>query len=85
MFVHIEAFKESNQRQKSYCKQQGIAYSTFQYWAKKYRKKNSKYEVTDNGAGLVLLKVQEPENMARMHIPGQLHFLLTNGLQVMRS
>ncbi len=85
MFAHINACKESNQRQNYYCKHQGIAYSTFQYWAKKYRKENSKNEVTANGAGFIPVKVREPAPIDKMHLPGQLHFLLPNGVQVMCS
>ena len=41
MFGHVEACKAGDQPQKDYCKLHGIAYSTFQHWAKKYRKERS--------------------------------------------
>jgi len=37
MFSMIESWKGSGQGQQSFCKTQGIAYSVFQYWYKKYR------------------------------------------------
>ena len=86
MFAHIKACKDSHQPQKAYCKNNNIAYSTFQYWSKKYRRENSKNEITDNSSGFIPVKVQpEPENAAQIRASEQLHFLLPNGVQVMCS
>lgn len=41
MFALIEQWKQSNQTQKLFCQQQGIALSCFYYWKKKYRKDQS--------------------------------------------
>ena len=86
MFAHIEACKNGNKPQKDYCKQQGIAYSTFQYWVKKYRKEVSEKEVIDRPTGFIPVKVQsEPEVLPRGSAVNQLHFLYPNGIQVLCS
>ena len=86
MFVHVEACKESNQPQQAYCKQQGIAYSTFQYWAKKYRKEFKANNGTDISPGFIPLKLQPyPEILAQGPVVNQLYFLYPNGIQVMCS
>lgn len=38
MFSIIESWRDSGQSQQAFCKAQGIAYSGFHYWYKKYRK-----------------------------------------------
>jgi hypothetical protein len=66
MFGHIEVCKESKQPQKVYCKQHSIAYSTFQYWAKKYCKEFKANTGTDSSPGFIPVKVQpgpEPEQV----------------------
>jgi len=84
MFAHVEACKNGNDPQKTYCKQYGIAYSTFQYWAKKYRKKVSEKGVIDRQVGFIPVKVQsEPEVLSYTPGVNQLHFLYPNGIQVM--
>lgn len=37
MFSHIDQWKNSNQSQKSYCSEHGIAYHVFHYYFKRYR------------------------------------------------
>lgn len=37
MFSMIESWKDSGQSQQDFCKAQGLAYSGFHYWYKKYR------------------------------------------------
>lgn len=86
MFAHVEACKNDNKPQKTYCKQYGIAYSTFQFWAKRYRKEVFEKKVKDRPVGFIPVKVQsEPEVLS--HTPGvnQLHFLYPNGIQLMCS
>jgi len=80
MFAHIEACREHPQSQKRYCKQHGIAHSTFQYWAKKYRK--LKTEAANMTPGFIPIKVQPAPETEKVHIPGQLHFLFPNGIRV---
>jgi len=86
MFAHVEACKDSNQPQKAYCKQHRVAYSTFQYWAKKYRKEFKANNSTDSSPGFIPVKVQpDPEILAQGPVGNQLHFLYPNGIQVMCS
>ena len=84
MFSHIGACRESKQAQKAYCKQHGIAYSTFQYWAKKYRKQVAEIDDSGSSAGFIPLKLQsDPELLPRPSGGNQLHLLYPNGIQVM--
>lgn len=86
MVSHIEACKQNNQPQKAYCQQHGIAYSTFQYWAKKYREEFAANNVTDKPAGFIPVKVQpDPDVLSQTPIARQLHFLYPNGIQVLCS
>ena len=86
MFAHVEACMKRNQPQKRYCKQHGIAYSTFQlYWAKKYRKGKTDSAGTEGAPGFIPIKVQSDPETDQVHIPGQLHFLFPNGIRVMCS
>ena len=81
MFDHIEAWKSSGQSQKNYCEQAGLAYTTVQYWATKYREESSETEITDM-PGCIPVEVQpdpEPDHAGVIH---QLHFLFPNGIQV---
>lgn len=82
MFPHVEACRSSKLSQKLFCQQKGIALSTFQYWAKKYRKEFNKDETLES-TGFIPIQVQpEPKN-EQEQMPGQLHFLFPNGIQVM--
>jgi hypothetical protein len=66
MFSHLEACRQNNQPQKAYCLQHGIAYSTYQYWAKKYREEFASNKVIDKPAGFIPVKVQpDPEVYAQ--------------------
>jgi len=58
MFGHLESCKQTGQAQKAYCRQNGLAYSTFQYWAKKYRKEFSGKEANDHSCGFIPVKVE---------------------------
>ena len=83
MFAHVEAWRKSNHPQKIYCTQQGVAYSTFQYWAKKYREEFSEKDDQEFTPGFIPIKVESDPETSQVHIPGQLHFLFPNGIQVM--
>ena len=83
MYAHIEASKNISQPQKAYSKQQGLAYSTFQYWAKKYRKEFSEEGSSDITPGFIPVKVQPDPEKDQVGLPNQLHFLFPNGIQVM--
>ena len=81
MFSHIETCKETKQSQFSYCKEQGIAHSTFEYWVKKHRE--SKDTTTHNCPGFIAIKVQPDPETNLVHNRSQLHFLFPNGIQVL--
>ncbi|MBW6481181.1 MAG: hypothetical protein K0B37_17265 [Bacteroidales bacterium] len=83
MFAHVEACMKKNHPQKIYCTQQGVAYSTFQYWAKKYREEFSEKDDQDFTPGFIPIKVESDPETSQVRIPGQLHFLFPNGIQVM--
>ena len=82
MFSHVEACKRSKQLQKIYCKQQGIALSTFQYWVKKYREEFSEAVASGEAPGFIPVQVQPDPEIDQDRVPGQLHFLFPNGVQV---
>jgi len=83
MYAHIEACKNSGKPQKVYCNQEGLAYSTFQYWAKKYREEISEDDTSEITPGFIPVKVQPDPETAQVDITNQLHFLFPNGIQVM--
>ena len=85
MYSHVEAFRSSRQPQKIYCEQQGIALSTFQYWAKKYREEFSENDNSCEAPGFIPVRVEPDPEPDQMHVPGQLHFLFPNGIRVMCS
>jgi hypothetical protein len=85
MFSHVEAFRSSQQSQRNYCKRQGIALSTFQYWAKKYREEFSEDDNPDETPGFIPVRVEPDPEVDQVRTPGQLHFLFPNGIQVMCS
>lgn len=82
MYAHVEAWRNSIQPQKTYCKKHSIAYSTFQYWAKKYREDSSKDQITGTAPGFIPVKVQADRETDQVRFPNQLHFLFPNGIQV---
>jgi hypothetical protein len=82
MFAHIEAWKSSGQSQKVYCGQSGLAITTFQYWAKKYREESAQDEASAITPGFIPLEVQPDPEMIQEELPNQLHFLFPNGIQV---
>jgi hypothetical protein len=82
MFSHVESFRGSKQSQKIYCNRHGIALSTFQYWAKKYREEFSEDGSSNEAPGFIPVQVQpDPETVLEQR-PNQLHFLFPNGIQV---
>ena len=83
MYSHVEACRSSKQSQTIYCKGKGLALSTFQYWAKKYREEFSVAEASDETPGFIPVQVQPDPEPDQVHVPGQLHFLFPNGIQVM--
>ena len=85
MFAHINACRNSNQSQHNYCKHHGIAYSTFQYWAKKFREEYFEDEFSGINPGFIPIKVQPDPVMDQITIANHLHFLFPNGIRVMCS
>ncbi len=55
MFSMIESWKSSGQSQQEFCKAQGLVYSVFHYWYKKYRQEN---DPTPVSSAFVPLQVQ---------------------------
>jgi hypothetical protein len=82
MYTHIEACKNSGQSQKGYCEQAGLAYTTFQYWAKKYREEYTEEEASEITPGFIPVKVQPDPEPDQSGFTNQLHFLFPNGIQV---
>jgi len=82
MYSHVEACRSSKLSQKIYCKQQGLALSTFQYWSKKYREEFTEAEASDETHGFIPVQVQPDPESDIVHASGQLHFLFPNGIQV---
>jgi len=58
MYSHIENCYLSKQSQRVYCQEHGLAYSTFQYWAKKYRKGHISNANPDTAPGFIAVRVQ---------------------------
>jgi len=83
MFDHIKACKGSGLSKRAYCNLHGIASSTFQYWAKKYRKEHSDIDPEDNAPGFIPVQVKPDPQTDQGTIHNQLHFLFPNGIQVM--
>jgi hypothetical protein len=83
MYSHVEACRSSKQSQTIYCKGQGLALSTFQYWAKKYREEFSEDEASKETPGFIPLQVQPDPEIDQVRSPRQLHFLFPNGIRVM--
>lgn len=81
MFGHIEAWKSSRQSQKVYCEQAGLALTTFQYWAKKYREGSSETKIADT-PGFIPVEVRPDSEPDHAGVPHQLHFLFPSGIQV---
>jgi len=85
MFSHVEACNRSKLSQKAYCNKEGLAYSTFQHWAKKYREEFSETEATDITPGFIPVEVQPDHELDKIGVSNQLHFLFPNGIKVMCS
>jgi len=83
MYAHIETCKSSCESQKVYCEQAGLAYTTFQYWAKKYREEFAKDEASAITPGFIPIEVHPDPEVDPAGISNQLHFLFPNGIQVM--
>jgi len=82
MFAHLKSCKQSGLPQKVYCEQAGLAYSTFQYWMKKYREEFSAGQASDIAPGFIPVEVQPDPEMDQEETTNQLHFLFPNGIQV---
>jgi len=82
MYAHIEACKNSGQSQKIYCEQVDLAYTTFQYWVKKYREVCNQDEASETTPGFIPVKVQPDSEPDQTGFTNQLHFLFPNGIQV---
>ena len=75
MYAHIEACKNSCLPQKNYCEQESLAYSTFQYWVKKYREEFAKDEATAITPGFIPIEVHPDPEVDPAGISNQLPLL----------
>lgn len=66
MFDHIDQWKNSNQSQKSYCIEHGIAYHVFHYYFKRYREVHSVGK--ESKPPFVKLQLDQPEVMAHAEL-----------------
>lgn len=82
MFAHIDSWRNSGKSQKVYCEQADLAYTTFQYWAKKFRRETVQDKAPAIAPGFIPVKVKSDPEMVREQVPNQLHFLFPNGIQV---
>ena len=76
MAKHFGAYKQSNLSQEQYCKQNGLAYSTFQYWLKKLKGQDNPQP------GFISVKVRPESNLEIKSETNQLHFCFPNGVQM---
>ena len=61
MFPLIEAYLASGLSQKHFCRQEGIAYSTFQWWLRQYRQRHVDAEAgSEKGNGFIPLRIYDP-------------------------
>ena len=49
MFRVVERFRDSGLTQKSFCKTEGVALSTLQYWISRYKKQNRQNQQSGSG------------------------------------
>ena len=59
MFAAVERYRESELTQKQFCHSEGLALTTFQYWAARYRQYHSSPE--NPQAAFVELKAAQPQ------------------------
>ena len=83
MYAHVEACKNSNLTHHAYCKANGIASSTLNYWVKKYKDEYSDKKSQEPAPGFIPVEVQPDPQRKQVQNKGHLHFLFPNGIQVM--
>jgi hypothetical protein len=59
MFPVVERFQNSNLTQKAFCKTEGLALSTLQYWISRYKK----YHQRDSGPSEAFVEVKPPSQI----------------------
>ena len=67
MFSHVESWQGSGNSQKSYCTENNIPYSVFQYWRRKYRHER---ETPDSGDFAELVIGGAPRGMEILYPNG---------------
>ena len=69
MFSFIEQWQQSNLPQHTFCKEQGLTYTTFYYWLKRYRLRQGE------GGGFMTMKVTSSrENFIEVRYPSGVVF-----------
>lgn len=79
MFSVVEAWKHSGMGQQQYAARIGMAYSTLQYWIKKYRQQHTSTAL-QRGAEFVPITVAEPA--AAVEHPCMVVITLASGTRI---
>ena len=80
MFAHYEAWQRGDVPQKQYCKEHGLAYSTFQAWGKKLKETNTQVRSEPGFIPVNIKSFSEPEEKEPA---GQLRLIFPNGIQML--
>ncbi len=81
MFAHYEAWQQGDAPQKQYCKEHGLAYSTFHAWGKRLKEK-SKSQVKP-GSGFIPVNIKSVPEPEQKEPVNQLCLLFPNGIQLL--
>ena len=79
MFAHYEAWQQGDAPQKQYCKEHGLAYSTFQAWGKRLKESKSQVKPDSGFIPVNIKSVSAPEEKETVN---QLCLLFPNGIQL---
>ena len=77
MFSMIESWKAIGENQHLFCKEQGIVYSNFHYWYKKYKDQHGQ---GSNGDVFLPVKIRKPETPSSRSLVMEL--ILENGARL---
>jgi len=82
MYLLIEKYFTTDLNQKTFCKQEGIAYSTFHWWLAQYRQKESAQAVNNNknSGDFLPIQVAPPKFSETRPAPCQIEY--PNGILV---
>ena len=63
MFRVVERFRDSGLTQKSFCKTEGVALSTLQYWISRYKKQKPRNQPSGSGCGELFVELKPQSSM----------------------